>query len=64
MPEIREFPSAEFYNGRLKDSQERQMRCFPKSIEKFQENNHFFFDLKFGRESVVNHSYYNEEEMK
>jgi hypothetical protein len=64
MPEIRHFPSEEFYFGRLKDSQERQMRNFPKSLDHMSTNNHLYFDLRYGREEQINHSYFNEEEMK
>lgn len=64
LPEIREFPSNEFYGGKLKDSTERKMRTFPVSLESLSTNNHLFFDLRFGREAKVNHSYFNEAEMK
>lgn len=40
------------------------MRCFPKSLDHLCTNNHLFFDLKYGREESLNHSFFNEEEMK
>jgi AAA domain len=64
MPEIREFPSIEFYKDKLKDSEERTNRTFPESLDILSTNNHLVFDLKYGREAVVNHSYFNEEEMQ
>ena len=64
LPEIRAFPSEEFYYGRLKDSAERAAREFPGRLEFLQTNNHLFIDVKHGREAIINHSYYNEEEIK
>jgi superfamily I DNA and/or RNA helicase len=64
VPEIRHFPSDEFYEGRLKDSTDRAARNFPKKLGSLALNNHFFFDLKYGREGQSRFSYFNEEEIK
>ncbi len=54
-PQIRCFPSEEFYDGKLKDAEVIQDRVQPKLLTDvtsgFQVDPTVFFDLKFSKES-------------
>lgn len=64
VPEIRKFPSEEFYGGKLADAPSNAARQFPNHLSFMKTNNHLFFNLKHGRESQRNHSYFNEAELQ
>lgn len=64
LPEIREFPSTEFYDGKLTDSVILQTRPIPKHLLFMKNSNLKFFDIKFGREDLFRYSYYNQCEVE
>lgn len=64
LPEIRQFPSDQFYDGKLQDSTYLKTRPLPKYLEKLDKANYKFMDIKYGKEEVFRYSYYNESEIE
>ena len=63
-PNIRKFPSFKFYEDRLIDNKSVKERKFPSYISDLASKNMFFFDIKYSKETMNEHSYYNTEEAR
>ena len=63
LPEIRQFPSDQFYNGRLQDAEYLKSRPMPKYLTNLDKSNYKFIDIKYGKEDNFRYSYYNEAEI-
>ena len=61
---IRRFPSKSFYENRLVDAKSVEQRPFPQYLSNFENKNVLFLDLKFSKESLAEHSYFNKAEIK
>ena len=61
-PEIREFPSENFYDGRLKDHASILERPWPGYFRGLEKRNVVFFDIRFSTEHMKRSSFQNNEE--
>lgn len=63
LPEIRQFPSDEFYEGKLQDGEFLKHRKFRKGLEFMENANLKFFDVSYGKEQCNRYSFYNQSEI-
>ncbi|KAL4475502.1 hypothetical protein ABPG72_013326 [Tetrahymena utriculariae] len=61
-PNIREFPSIQFYDNKLKDGPSVASRPFPNYLQRLEKFNTQFIDIIFSREKMNQKSYENEAE--
>ncbi|KAL4476260.1 hypothetical protein ABPG74_009993 [Tetrahymena malaccensis] len=61
-PNIREFPSIQFYDNKLKDGPSVAGRPFPNYLQRLERFNTQFIDIVFSREKMNQKSYENEAE--
>ncbi|EAR87968.2 AAA domain protein (macronuclear) [Tetrahymena thermophila SB210] len=61
-PNIREFPSIQFYDNKLKDGPSVANRPFPNYLQRLERFNTQFIDIVFSREKMNQKSYENEAE--